>query len=140
MPRHAMAGAAALATLVAMGSCAVAADGTYQGRLRCAEIPSLTVAPVDVEFTMTVRGGAATYQRPILSYDGHQTVGQEIGTGSVGADGSVVLQGGVNGSLGAFTARYTGRLAGAHLDLSGTASFTRPRQYDRSCTISLDRG
>jgi len=89
---------------------------------------------------MTVRGAIATYQRPVLSYDGRQTVGQENGTGTFGADGAIVLQGGISGSLGAFTARYTGRLSGTHIDLSGTESFSRPRQYERSCTISLDRG
>lgn len=116
------------------------ADGTYRGRIRCAAIPSLTLAPVDVDFIMKVRGATATYQRPVLSYDGRQTVGQESGTGTVGADGTVVLQGGIRGSLGAFAARYTGRLSASHLDLTGTESFTAPRQYDRACAISLDRG
>jgi hypothetical protein len=116
-----------------------AADGIYLGRLRCAEIPSLTLGPVDVEFSLTVRGATATYQRPILSYDGRQTVGQETGSGTVGADGNVVLQGGVTGRLGTFSARYTGRLAGTRLDLSGTESFTAPRQYERSCSISVSR-
>ena len=116
------------------------AEGVYRGRLRCAAIPSLTLGPVEVDFTMTVRGAGATYQRPVLSFDGKQTVGQETGTGTVGADGAVVLQGGITGSLGAFTARYTGRLAGTHLDLSGTANFTAPRQYERTCSVSLDRG
>jgi hypothetical protein len=116
------------------------ADGTYRGRLRCAAIPTLTVAPVDVEFTLTVRGATATYQRPVLSYDGRQPVGQENGTGTVAADGTVTLQGGVSGSFGVFVAHYTGRLSGAHLDRSGTESFIAPRQYERLCTISLDRG
>jgi len=134
--------AAALAALVGAGAAcgeAAAADSIYRGKLRCAAIPSLTLAPVEVDFTMTVQGSSATYQRPVLSYDGKQTVGTETGTGTVGADGSVVLQGGISGRLGAFTARYTGRLTVGHLDLSGTESFTAPRQYERSCTISLDR-
>jgi hypothetical protein len=137
------AGVAAAAMVIAAAAAqaqSAGADGTYRGRIRCAAIPSLTVAPVDVEFTMTIRGATATYQRPVLSYDGRQTVGQENGTGTVGTDGAVVLQGGVSGSLGVFVAHYTGRLSGAHLDLSGTESFTAPRQYERSCTISLDRG
>jgi len=134
----------ALTALVAVGltswfADAAAADDTYRGRLRCDAIPSLTVAPVDVEFTMAVHGATATYRRPVLSWDGQQMVGTEIGTGTIGADGSVILQGGVSGRLGAFIARYTGRIAGTHLDLSGTESFTAPRQYERSCTITVDR-
>ena len=135
-------GAVALALLTAAASAqaqTAGADGIYRGRLRCAAIPSLTIAAVDVEFTLTIRGATASYQRPVLSYDGRQTVGQESGTGTVGADGTVTLQGGVSGSLGVFVAHYSGRLSGAHLDLSGTESFTAPRQYERSCTISLDR-
>lgn len=97
------------------------------------------MAPVDVEFILTIRGATASYQRTVMSYDGRQPVGQETGTGTVAADGTVTLQGGISGSLGAFVAHYTGRLSGAHLDLSGTESFTAPRQYERSCTISLDR-
>ena len=134
---------AALALLLASASAQAqpaGADGTYRGRIRCTAIPSLTVAPVDVEFALTIRGAAATYQRPVLSYDGRQTVGQDTGSGIVAADGTVSLQGGISGSLGTFVAHYTGRLSGAHLDLSGTESFTAPRQYERSCTISLDRG
>jgi len=130
----------AAVALVYLGQNAAAADGTYHGRLRCAAIPSLTLAPVDVEFSMTVRGAAATYQRPILSFDGGQTVGTETGSGAVGADGGIVLQGVVNGRLGAFTARYSGRISGGHIDLAGAESFTAPRQYERSCSISLDRG
>jgi hypothetical protein len=137
------AGIVAFAAIIATASADAqfaGADGAYRGRLRCAAIPTLTVAPVDVEFTMTVQGGRATYQRPVLSYDGRQTVGEESGTGTVAADGTVTLRGGVSGSLGVFVAHYTGRLSGTHLDLSGTESFTAPRQYERSCTISLDRG
>ncbi len=138
---HLRAAAATLAVIIASASgYAQSADGTYRGRIRCAAIPSLTLAPVDVEFTLTIRGATATYQRPVLSYDGRQTVGQETGTGTVAADGAVTLLGGISGSLGVFVAHYTGRLSGAHLDLSGTESFTAPRQYERSCTISLDRG
>ena len=136
-------GAAAVVAIIAAASAhaqPAGADGTYRGRIRCAAIPSLTVAPVDVEFTLTIRGATATYQRPVLSYDGRQTVGQETGAGTVAADGTVTLQGGISGSLGVFVAHYTGRLSGAHIDLSGTESFTAPRQYERSCTISVDRG
>jgi hypothetical protein len=118
---------------------AFADDGVYRGRLRCASIPNLTVAPVDVEFSMTVRSGTISYQRPVLSYDGKQVVAQETGTGSFAAAGSVSLQGGASGRLGTFTARYTGRATGSHLELNGTPAFTAPQQYDRPCMISLDR-
>jgi hypothetical protein len=136
------AGAIALAALIVAASARAqpaGADGTYRGRLRCAAIPTLTVAPVDVEFTLTIHGATATYQRPVLSYDGRQTVGQESGTGTVTADGTVTLQGGISGSLGVFVAHYSGRLSGAHVDLSGMENFVSPRQYERSCTSSLDR-
>ncbi len=137
------AGTAAVVAIIAAASAQAqptGADGIYRGRLRCAAIPSLTVAPVDTEFTLTIRGATASYQRPVLSFDGRQTVGQESGTGTVAADGTVALLGGVSGSLGVFVAHYNGRLSGTHADLSGTESFTSPRQYERSCTISLDRG
>ncbi|HTZ34898.1 MAG TPA: hypothetical protein VMB84_02670 [Stellaceae bacterium] len=132
--------AAALAAIVAICAPAVAADGVYRGKLNCAAIPTLTIAPVTVDFTMIVRGASASYQRPVLSYDGHATVGQETGTGTVSADGTIVLQGGINGRLGAFSARYAGRLNGTHVELSGIENFTAPRQYERSCSISLDAG
>ncbi len=141
-----MIGRTVAATVVAIIAAASAyaqpagADVAYRGRIRCAAIPTLTVAPVDVEFTLTIRGATAAYQRAVLSYDGRQTVGQETGTGTVAVDGTVTLRGGISGSLGTFVAHYTGRLSGAHLDLSGTESFTAPRQYERSCAISLDRG
>jgi hypothetical protein len=118
----------------------MADDGVYRGRLRCAAIPGLTLAPVDVEFIMTARGGGASYQRPILSFDGHQVVAQETGAGTVASDGTVDLRGGASGRLGTFTARYTGRLSGTHLELSGTEIFTAPQQYNRPCTATLDRG
>lgn len=138
----ARAGAIALAATIAAASAhaqSAGADGTYRGRIRCAAIPSLTVAPVDVEFTLTVRGTTATYQRPVLSYDGRQTVGQENGTGTVGADGTVTLLGGVSGSLGVFVAHYTGRLSGAHLDLSGANTSARARSRSTAASSTPPR-
>jgi hypothetical protein len=133
-------GAVALVAIAAASlSGEAAAEDHYHGRLRCAEIPSLTLAPVDVEFSMTIGGTVATYMRPILSYDGKQTVGQETGRGTVGPDGAVVLYGVVNGRLGAFTARYSGRLSGTNIELSGTENFTAPRQFERPCTIAARR-
>jgi len=65
----------------------------------------------------------ATISRPVLSMTDAKRRGRN-GTGTFGAAGAIVLQGGISGSLGAFTPAIPA-LSGNSYRLSGTESFSR---------------
>ena len=113
-------------------------DGTYVGTLACPALPGQT--PLRTEFSLTVSGGTASYERAILrpgTAGGVQTGSYERGRGTVTPAGEVELRGACEGSFSC-TAEYRGQLTGSSIRLLGTQHW-RVRDQDalRDCEIDL---
>ena len=130
--------------LLAASAQAQGQDGNWSGRMRCDAIPGMTSGQLNAAFTMTVSGGVARYSREVQTASGQVSGRPETGQGRVGADGSVILEGGASPSganAWSYTAQYTGRIIGDTLTLQGTQDgMVRTVPHQRPCRISLRRG
>ncbi|HTQ82332.1 MAG TPA: hypothetical protein VMI47_03620 [Pseudolabrys sp.] len=126
--------------LAAAVAAAQSFDGAYRGTLNCAKL-SWTKAPLaDEPVSVTIRIGKVSYSRVLYGVDRNQVVGQESGSGTVAADGSIVLNGRSAGALGTMTATYRGRLANGSAILDGRQSVTyRGKTEARACTLLFGR-
>ena len=117
---------------------AQAFDGAYRGTLNCAKL-SWTKAPLTNEpVSVAIMGGKVSYSRVLYGVDRSTVVGQESGTGTVAADGGIVLNGGSTGRLGTMQAAYRGKLAGGNGILDGAQSVTYQGKTEiRACTLQL---
>ena len=141
---------AALALLLALPGLAGGAsaqpgfDGAWGGRLVCDAFPGVTQAPLNQPLTVTIAGGAARYERLVLTAQGQPTGYAERGEGRVGADGTLTLTGLATGRNFAYTARYDGRLgADGRGSLRGEQEWRAGNaigMQTRSCRIGLRRG
>ena len=116
-------------------------QGVWQGRLTCDAVEGITQAPLAAPFTIRVEGAVAKYERPVLSASGARTGAWERGEGRVGADGTLLLQGGSSGRGFHYRARYEGRLGA-----DGVARFTGTqdwmlddRDFRRQCAVEVRR-
>ena len=115
-------------------------DGTYSGSLTCAKLP-FTDAVLDNEpVAVTITNGNARYSRTIYAANRRQVVGKETGSGTLAADGTLILTGGWTGQRDSVQARYNGRLSAAGAALNGKQIVRfKGQSYDRDCTMTLKR-
>jgi len=138
---------AVLATALAIGAAAPLAalsfDGVWQGELHCETIPQVTSGPLRGKLTLTVEGTAARYERHIFNPDSDVPSGNvERGTGTVGRDGAVKLDGRASGRTWSLTATYAGRLEDRRARLTGAQDWWFDRRggtFHRTCSIALAR-
>lgn len=130
---------AAALMLVADAAWGQSFEGTYAGTIQCGLLSTLT-RPLRTQFTLTVAGGAATYERPILDpRRGDHSGSWERGAGTVTADGDIVLNGKGEGTY-VFDAEYRGSLRTSPIRLTGTQRWiVRGVMEPRSCQIDLNR-
>ena len=116
-------------------------QGVWQGRLTCDAVEGITQIPLTAPFTVRVDGAVAKYERPVLSASGARTGAWERGEGRVGADGTLVLQGGASGRGFHYRSRYEGRLGPAsEARLTGTQDWMLDdRDFKRLCSVELRR-
>ena len=109
-------------------------DGTYVGTLACPALPGQTA--LRTEFSLTVSGSTASYERAIVR-PGTAGGVYERGRGTVTPAGEVELRGACEGSFSC-TAEYRGQLTGISIRLLGTQHW-RVREQDalRDCEIDL---
>ena len=113
-------------------------NGQYKAILNCAKLP-FTDAPLDNEpVELKISNGKASYSRTLYGANRKSVVGKETGTGTVAADGTIVLTGGWTGKRNSMKASYNGKLAAGGTVLSGKHVVTYQGQaYDRSCTLTV---
>ena len=126
---------------VAAPSGKAAAGATrYVGHLACDRIPGLTNATVLAEMTIVANGTKLDFSRPVYSFDGKQAVATESGTGTLAADGSVTLEGHMQGPIGRFDSSYQGTLKGDQIELKGVENIPKDgKLFARDCKASLAR-
>ena len=146
--------AASLTTLLAVGAVAAISaslnlfaksfDGAWYGGLTCDKLP-FTSAPLITHIEVNVSRGSASYSRPVLSWLGGGGIeGVEQGTGTIDRWGTINLTGNFAGKpayrVYAFTASYSGAIAGRSAELRGTQVFDADgEKVNRSCFIKLSR-
>jgi hypothetical protein len=113
-------------------------DGRYRATLNCEKLP-FTKAPLTNEpVALTIAGGKVSYSRTFYGYDRNTIVGKETGSGSVAADGTIVLSGGWTGRRNSLKASYRGKLSGGGATLDGKHILTHQGQtYDRACSMTI---
>jgi hypothetical protein len=144
--RHVMGLAAGwVLLLVPLAGYAQSFDGTYVGMLSCPALPN--GRPLSVEFSMTVSGSRASYERTIVrparsgqSGGADPTGSYERGSGTVTPTGELVLVGKCDGSFSC-DAEYRGELGANPIRLTGAQRWhyrDRP-DAERPCQIDLRR-
>jgi hypothetical protein len=130
--------------LTSSGVRAQSFDGTYAGTLSCPAPPG-GGSPFRADLTMTVSGGTATFERPIMRIirgkNAPEPTGKyERGGGTVTPSGEVVLRGTCDGGLTCAT-EYRGQLSANPIRFVGIQRFPAPGRPDseRSCQIDLTR-
>jgi hypothetical protein len=117
-------------------------DGRYAGFIACDPIPGQTAQPLKTDFSLTVAGGKAEYQREVLRPTSPGRLGvTERGAGTVSSSGELTLTGGAGGQTWRYEATYRGRFEGTRLRLSGDQRWhlgNRP-PHSRPCTIDVSR-
>jgi hypothetical protein len=119
-------------------SAAQSNDGTWRGQLHCNKL-SFTKGPQNVPLTLTVSGGSASFTRQVYNPDNTQVMGTEEGSGTVSGN-QIKLSSKWNSPTGrsAYTASYSGTMAGGAANLHGTQAWTLDgKPESRSCSISL---
>ncbi|HYB57362.1 MAG TPA: SH3 domain-containing protein, partial [Alphaproteobacteria bacterium] len=112
----------------------------YVGHLACEKIPGLTNNTVLAEITILANGTRLDFSRPVYSFDGKQAVATESGTGTLAPDGTVKLEGQMQGSIGRFDSSYQGTLKGDQIELKGVENIPMGgKLFTRDCKASLAR-
>ena len=112
----------------------------YVGHLACEKIPGLTNNTVLAEITILANGTKLDFSRPVYSFDGKQAVATESGTGTLAPDGTVKLEGQMQGSIGRFDSSYQGTLKGDQIELKGVENIPMGgKLFTRDCKASLAR-
>lgn len=124
----------------------------WQGTLACAPAPGAVQSSPAEMMTISVTGNQATYEHPVRIGPGSNGVGGpgvddgavERGSGTVMADGSVVLTGQVRARMFSYTAVYQGGLppGGRAARLVGSQQVIGAAGggFTRSCTVDLVGG
>jgi hypothetical protein len=109
-------------------------DGHYQGMFVCEKLPTVPTflrAPLDI----IVAGTDVRFARPMFNPEANRVVGTEMASGTLAADGKVVLASkGTAASNAAFVGNYAGTLSLSGGTLTGTQVFTTPNgSRTRTC-------
>jgi hypothetical protein len=110
-----------------------------QGRMQCEVLAAVSARPLDQRVTVTIQDGQFRYQRAILNAQGQHMGGYETGSGRIGADGAVTVNGsGASGNI-TFTTRLAGRVApnGASRLTGAQTWMLRTGAVTRACTLTV---
>ena len=112
----------------------------YVGHLACDKIPGLTNRTVLAQMTIVANGTQLDFSRPVYALDGKEPVATESGTGTLAPDGTVTLEGNMQGPIGRFDSSYQGTLKGNRIELKGVENIpANGRLFARDCKASLAR-
>ena len=130
--------AGAMILQLALPASAASFDGAYKGTLSCAKL-SWTKAPLTNEpVSIAIMDGKVSYSRVLYGVDRATVVGQESGTGTIAAEGTILLSGGSTGRLGTMKATYKGKIESGAAILEGAQSVTFQGKTEiRACTLQL---
>lgn len=111
-------------------------DGQYTATLNCDKLPFTKAPLTDEPVTLTISNGNVSYLRTLYGYDRNTIVGNETGTGTIAADGTIALNGGWKGERDNLEATYRGKLSAGGATLIGRHVMTyQGQKYDRTCSM-----
>ena len=118
-------------------------DGTYRGTIACDPIPGVTAGPLKTLFTLRVAGDVISYEREVIRPTREAPLGiTESGSGSINGRNELILTGTAKGRTFRNDARYSGKLAGNPICLTGAQVWTyidKPTPHTRPCTIEVTK-